>query len=322
MLDQRFPLAHLPTPVAPMDRLGAQLGLPERMLWIKHDDLTGLALGGNKSRKLEYLCADAIASGRDTLVTGGGAQSNHVRMTAAAANRAGLRCTVVLACDEPDGLSGNLVVDELLAPDVVWAGDLDYYGIESAIVAAAEAVAAEGRRPYPIPVGGASPRGALGYVRAADELTGQVPGLGTVVVADGSGGTHAGLAAGLGRLDLVLGVDVGTRPDLDERVPAMAAAVAGLAGRPAPTGALRLDHDRFGTGYAAPTAEAREAVGLAARLEGVILDPVYTGKAMAGLLAAVRGGELPSGPVVFLHTGGSPALFADGFADWIRPHGA
>ena len=318
MLDERFPLAHLPTPVAAMDRLGANLGLAQGTLWIKHDDVTGLALGGNKSRKLEYLCADALASGCDTLVTGGGAQSNHVRMTAAAANRAGLGCTVVLACDAPGDLSGNLIVDELLSPDVVWGGDLDYYGIEAAIEAAAGALAAAGRRPYAIPVGGASARGALGYVRAADELVEQVPGFGTVVVADGSGGTHAGLAAGLGRLDMVLGVDVGTRPDLDERVPAMAAAVAGLAGRPEPTGALRLDHDRFGSGYAAPTAEAREAVGLMARLEGVILDPVYTGKAMAGLVAAVRAGGLPDGPVVFLHTGGSPALFADGFADWIR----
>jgi 1-aminocyclopropane-1-carboxylate deaminase/D-cysteine desulfhydrase-like pyridoxal-dependent ACC family enzyme len=241
-------------------------------------------------------------------------------MTAAAANRAGLRCTVVLACDRPASATGNLIVDELLAPDVVWAGELDYYGIEAAIEAAGERLAADGRRPYPIPVGGASPRGALGYVRAADELSGQVPGFGTVVVADGSGGTHAGLAAGLGRLDAVLGVDVGTRPDLDERVPVMASAVAELAGRPSPLGEVRIDHDRFGPGYAAPTDAAREAVGLAARLEGVILDPVYTGKALAGLLAGVRDGSIDVGrPVVFLHTGGSPALFAVGFADWIGP---
>jgi D-cysteine desulfhydrase len=320
MLHQRFPLAHLPTPAAPMDRLGAHLGLRAGTLWIKHDDLTGLALGGNKSRKLEYLCADALATGCDTLVTGGGAQSNHVRMTAAAAIRAGLRCTVVLAGDRPASPSGNLIVDELLAPDVVWAGELDYYGIEAAIVATAERLVADGRRPYPIPVGGASPRGALGYVGAADELSLQVPGLRTVVVADGSGGTHAGLAAGFMWLDMVLGVDVGTRPDLDERVPEMAAAVAGLAGRSAPEGTVRIDHDRFGPGYAAPTEAAREAVGLAARFEGVILDPVYTGKAMAGLVAGVRDGSIATDrPVVFLHTGGSPALFAEGFADWIGP---
>src|SRR5205814_6659681 len=139
--------------------------------------------------------------------------------------------------------------------------------------------------PYVMPVGGATTIGALGYVDAADELRSELPELELVVVADGSGGTHAGLVAGLGDHDLVLGVDVGTRPDLDEQVPAKAAEVAASAALPSPAGACQIDHDRFGSGYGAPTDDCREALDLAARLEGLILDPVYSGKAMAGLIA-------------------------------------
>src|SRR5438132_3727390 len=133
MADDRVALAHLPTPVEPMDRLAEALGLPAGTLWVKRDDCTGLAGGGNKVRKLEYLCADAIARGCDTLVTGGGRQSNHVRMTAAAANRLGLACTIVISSDKPSVPTGNVVLDELLGPDIVWAGRLDYYGAEAAI---------------------------------------------------------------------------------------------------------------------------------------------------------------------------------------------
>ncbi len=322
----RTELAHLPTPLARMDRLAAVLGLPEGSLWIKHDDLTGVAGGGNKVRKLEYLAAAALAAGADTLVTGGGRQSNHVRLTAAVANRLGLAATVVLASDRPEQPTGNVVLDEVLAPHFVWAGDLDYYGLEAAIADASDVVAGQGHRPYAIPVGGASATGALGYVAAADELTAQLAaqagddrGRPLVVVADGSGGTHAGLVAGLGDHDRVLGVDVGTRPDLDDAVPAMAAATATLAGRPAPVGAVRLDHDRIGDGYGAPSDACREALDLIARSEGVLLDPVYTGKALAGLIAAVRDGRIDgSAPTVFLHTGGLPALFSPRYADWAR----
>lgn len=317
----RLPLAHLPTPAVPADRLAAALGLPEGSLWIKHDDLTGIAGGGNKVRKLEHLAAAALAEGADTLVTGGGRQSNHVRLTAAVANRAGLAATVVLPSDPPERATGNVVLDEVLRPELVWAGDLAYYELEAAIVAAAERVAAAGRRPYTIPVGGASAVGALGYVAAAAEIDAQVPGEPVVVVADGSGGTHAGLVAGFGDHGRVIGVDVGTRPDLDEAVPAMAAATAALAGRPAPVGTVRLDHDRVGPGYGAPSDDCREALDLAARHEAVLLDPVYTGKAMAGLVAAVREGRLDgTRPVVFLHTGGLPALFSPRYADWVRTH--
>jgi D-cysteine desulfhydrase len=314
----RVPLAHLPTPVEPMDRLGAALGFEPGALWVKRDDCTGLAGGGNKARKLEYLCADALAQGCDTLVTGGGRQSNHVRMTAAAANKLGLGCTIVLAGTEPSHPTGNVVLDFALRPDIVWAGKLDYYETEAAIETACTRLEAEGRRPYRMPVGGASTVGALGYVFAADELAGQLEEVGLVVTADGSGGTHAGLAAGLGDHGRVMGVDVGTRPDLDEQVPAKASAAAALAGRPAPTGAAWVDHDHFGADYGVATDDGREAIDLCARLEGLILDPVYSGKAMAGLIAARRAGRIaPDDRVVFLHTGGMPALFAAAYAGWI-----
>lgn len=322
MLDQRVTLSALsPTPVEPLERLGHELGLDAGRLWVKRDDLTGLAGGGNKVRKLEHLCADALARGCDTLVTGGGPQSNHARMTAAAANRLGLACTIVLASDAVPVPTGNIVIDHLLAPEIVWAGPVGYYDLEAAMAAEAERLAAAGRTPYLIPVGGASTIGELGYVRAALELREQLPALSWVVTADGSGGTHAGLAAGLGSLDLVLGVDAGTRPDLDDVVPVKAAKAAALAGLPAPTGTCTVDHDRFGEGYGAPTASCREALGLAARLEGLVLDPVYTGKAMAGLIAAIREDRAPAdGVLVFLHSGGLPALFEPRYAMWCAEH--
>lgn len=333
-LDRRLPLALLPTPLEPADRLGAALGMEPGALWVKRDDLTGLGGGGNKARKLEYLCADALAQGADTLVTGGGPQSNHVRMTASVANRLGLACTVVMA-GPPDGdipataasaPSGNGLLVELFGPDVAWVplreGPMDYYAIEEAIEDTYARLLAEGRRPYRMPIGGASAVGALGYVRAATELREQADAafgrFELVVVAGGSGGTHAGLAAGLGDHDLVLGVDVGARPDLDDQVPAKAAEVAMLAGLPVPAGRPVVDHLRVGGGYGVATDDGREAVLLAARTEGLILDPVYTGKAMAGLIAARRDGRIgPGAPTVFLHTGGMPALFATAYAGWL-----
>jgi 1-aminocyclopropane-1-carboxylate deaminase/D-cysteine desulfhydrase-like pyridoxal-dependent ACC family enzyme len=296
VLDRRVPLSPVsPTPVEPLHRLGAELGLAAGRLWVKRDDLTGLAGGGNKVRKLEYLCADAVASGCDVLVTGGGRQSNHVRATAGAANRLGLGCRIVLGGDRPSVPTGNVLLDELLGADIVWGGDLDYYAMEAAIEAACTEVSESGRRPYRVPVGGASTVGELGYVAAARELAAQVPDLGLVVTADGS------------------------RPDLRARVPEQAARAATAAGLPAPVGEVQLDRDRIGPGYGAATEECREALHLAATLEGVLLDPVYTGKAMAGLVAAVREGRVPQdGQLVFLHTGGLPALFARSYADWVR----
>jgi len=302
-----------------MRRLAAHLDMADDALWVKRDDCTGLAGGGNKARKLEYLCEDAQVHGCDTIVTGGGRQSNHVRMTAAAANKLGLRCTIVLSSEQPSVSSGNVVLDELLRPEIVWVGPLDYYAVEDAIDHTARRLIDEGRRPYAMPIGGASVTGALGYVRGAQELTNQHPDVDLVVTADGSGGTHAGLVAGLGRHERVLGVDVGARPDLDAQVPEKARETARLAGLPDPTGSVQIDHERFGEGYGATTDECRQALDVAARLEGLVLDPVYSGKAMAGLIAARKDGRIGRDTnVVFLHTGGLPALFAATYAEWIR----
>ncbi|MBV8161240.1 MAG: pyridoxal-phosphate dependent enzyme, partial [Acidimicrobiia bacterium] len=247
-----------------------------------------------------------------------GPQSNHVRMTAAAANKLGLRCTIVLSSERPPTPSGNVVLDELLGPEIVWAGALDYYAVESAIDHTTRRLIDEGRRPYAMPIGGATATGALGYVRGALELVEQHPDVEVLVTADGSGGTHAGLVAGLGRHDRVLGVDVGARPDLDAQVPEKARETARLAGLPEPSGAIAIDHGCAGDGYGAPTEECREALDLAARLEGLVLDPVYSGKAMAGLVAARKSGRIERDTqVVFLHTGGMPALFASSYAGWI-----
>jgi D-cysteine desulfhydrase family pyridoxal phosphate-dependent enzyme len=318
-LDRRVTLANLPTPVRPMDRLARELDLPAGSLWVKHDDATGLAGGGNKARKLEYVCAAAIAEGCDTLVTGGAGQSNHVRMTAAAANQLGLHCGVVLAGRRPATPTGNIVLTELLTSDVRWVGDVDFDGLEKAIEELADDLARTGRRPFVVPVGGASAAGALGYVAAARELEEQVDDVALVVVADGSGGTHAGLAAGLGDHARVLGVDVGIHPDLDWAVPAHAVEAAELAGVKAPKGRVAVDHDRVGPGYGEPSDACLDALRLAGRLEGLVLDPVYSGKAMAGLLAAAREGRLPAeGRTVFLHTGGLPALLTPRYADWLR----
>lgn len=301
-----------------MDRLACELGVAEGALWVKRDDCTGLAGGGNKVRKLDYLCADAIEQRCDVLLAGGGRQSNHTRLTAAAANRLGLDCTIVVSSDRTDEPTGNLLLDMLMGADLVWAGPLQYYALEDAISETAERLRAAGRRPYAMPIGGASAVGALGYVDAAGELLAVLPDVDLVVVADGSGGTHAGLAAGLGDFDRVLGVDVGTRPDLDDVVPAKAAEVAALAGFAAPRGSCAIDHDRFGAGYGEVTSDVRVALDLAARTEGLVLDPVYTGKAMAGLIAGVRAGRISRGDqVVFVHTGGTPALFARRYAGWI-----
>lgn len=319
MLERRVPLGlPLPTPVQPLDRLGEALGLAPGRLLVKRDDLTGLAGGGNKARKLEHLCGEALELGADVLVTGGGAQSNHARMTAAAANRMGIDCTVVLAGAAPEQAEGNLLLDHLLGASIAWSEAFSYDDLEAAIEAEATRLAAAGRQPYAIPMGGASTVGALGYVVAADELRSQVPDASLVVVADGTGGMHAGLAAGLGTHGLVLGVDVGARPDLDRFVPLKAAETAAMAGRSVPEGDARIDHDHVGDGYGTPTDAAREALDLCARLEGMVLDPVYTGKAMAGLITLARSGGLPGeGRIVFLHSGGLPGLLVSRYASWI-----
>lgn len=301
---------HAPTPLDEAPRLSAEIGV---RLLVKRDDQTGLALGGNKARKLELLLDDALARGCDTLIATGGAQSNFARMAAAAAARCGLACHLVLSGSPPSRRTGNLVLDRLFGATIEFAGTAHWGRLEERVRALASEL---GPRAYPMPVGGSTARGALAYVAAADELVAQL-GVAPdwVVLADGSGGTHAGLLAGLPPSVRVLGVDVARPPvPLVEHVARLAAETAHLAGRPAPAGApLVVDH--AGPGYGAISEECRAAVRLAARTEALLLDPVYTGKAMAGLIAAARARRL-SGTVVFWHTGGAPALFADAFEEF------
>jgi D-cysteine desulfhydrase len=308
-------LACTPTPVARLDRLAAHLDMAPGSLWVKRDDLTGLAGGGNKARKLDVLCADAMTRRCDVLVTGGGPQSNHARMTAAAACKLGLDCVLVLSGDRPDAPTGNVLLDRLLGAVIEWVPDMSSEELDAAIDGICARLERGGRRPYAVPVGGSNPLGSLGYVAAARELSGQVPDVEMVVVATGSCGTHAGLAAGLGDHGRVLGVRVGERVELEERVAGLAQSTATLAELNAPAGAPVIDHRQLGPGYAAPSETGMAAIELAARLEGLVLDPVYTGKAMAGLVAARADGRISARTrTVFLHTGGLPGLFADRFA--------
>jgi D-cysteine desulfhydrase len=301
-----------------MARLGAVLGFAPGALWVKRDDLTGLAGGGNKARKLEYLVGDALAQRCDTLLTGGAAQSNHVRMTAAAACIAGLACIAVLGGSEPDGYDGNLVLDRLYGAELEWAGTYDAELIETMMAETCVRLAADGRRPYEVPLGGASDVGTLGYVVAAGEILSEAPIGSIVYTAVGTGGTHAGLVVGFGHHQRVRGVDVGAIDGVDARISSLVAATASLAHRPMPDGRLRLDRSHIGRGYGVPTDAGREAIELAARLEGLLLDPVYSGKAMAALVADRRAGVLkPDQPVVFVHTGGLPSLFADRYRSWL-----
>ena len=309
------------TPLEPLPHLGGALGGPQ--IWIKRDDLTGLAGGGNKTRKLEFLVADALALGCDTLVTVGAVQSNHCRLTLAAAAREGLKCRLVLEERVPGSYdakaSGNNFLFDLLGAEAVSIAPAGA-DLAGAMAAVAEDLAAQGRKAYVIPGGGSNPLGALGYAACAQELVGQAFEAGLVfdhlVCASGSAGTHAGLLAGLHGLNAglpVTGISVRRpRAEQEANVHALAVETAALIGiAPPPRSSVTVLDDWVGPGYSLPSPEMIEAVRLAARLEGVLLDPVYTGKAMAGLIGLVRGGRFTSGErVLFLHTGGSPALYA------------
>jgi D-cysteine desulfhydrase len=309
-----------PTPVHRLPRLAETLEMDPDCLWVKREDLTGLAGGGNKSRKLQALVADALAGGCDCLVTGGGAQSNHARMTAAAANIAGLDCELLLTRPPgPFDPGGNVLLDRVLGATIHWVeGEvLPYAELESAIQDHAEKLARDGRRPYALPIGGSSALGAYSYAEVARELDDLIdPDL--VVVATGSGGTHAGLVAGFGDHCRVLGVDVGARPALATAVEDLAVVAAAMAGLPRPSGSCQLDTGQTGGGYGLPTEAAREALLTVARTEALLLDPVYTAKAMAGLFAARRSGRISrTTRVVFIHTGGLPGLFTQRFTQWL-----
>ncbi len=315
-------LAHLPTPLEPMPRLSAHLGGPQ--LFVKRDDCTGLAGGGNKTRKLEFLIADALADGADTVITAGSVQSNHARQTAAAAAHCGLRCELVLPRFVPwEGpgyeVVGNVLLDRLLGAEVhLLPADTDR---DAAMARVAEKARVRGARPYVIPVGGSNALGALGYVECAAELLRQAADLGiaidALVTASGSGGTQAGLVVGCQRLAAdfpVIGMcDAAPAQELAETVRALVAALGELLGgsRDIDWGRVEFLDAYAGAGYGLPTDAMVEAVTLAARLEGLLLDPVYTGKALAGLIDLVRRGRFRGDDtVVFVHTGGAAALDA------------
>jgi D-cysteine desulfhydrase family pyridoxal phosphate-dependent enzyme len=312
----RLHLAHLPTPLEPLPHLSAALG---PRLWIKRDDQTGLAAGGNKTRKLEFLLAEAQRREADTLLTVGGPQSNHCRQTAAAAARLGLRCVLVLGGHAGQARAGgNLLLDHLLGAEVIWAGERTR---EAVMDERAEAERAAGRQPYAIPLGGSTALGAAGYALAMAELLEQARAAGVrfdrVVVASSSGGTQAGLVAGArlhGFEGEVLGISIDEeRAALQSTVARLAAETAALLGQPhalAPDD-ISVDANYLGGGYGVMGQPEREAIRLFALTEGILLDPVYTGRAAAGLLDLVRRGTIGRGEtVLFWHTGGTPALFA------------
>lgn len=310
------------TPLEFLPRLSELLDGPK--VYIKRDDLLGLSAGGNKTRKLEFLMADAIAAGADTIITTGAVQSNHCRLTLAAAVKEGLRCRLVLEERVPDSYSpdasGNNLLFRLLGVDditVVPSGT----DLEMAMQRIADDVAASGGTPYVVPGGGSNALGALGYVSCAEELLAQSFEMGLpidhIVCASGSGGTHAGLVAGVHGNQAgipVTGISVrADRAAQEAKLHALANATSKLAGadHEVPASAFRV-HDEFvGPGYSLPTPEMTDAIQLFARTEGILLDPVYTGKTAAGLVALARQGAFaPESNVVFVHTGGSPALYA------------
>lgn len=310
------PLFPHPSPVQEMPGLRRALGGGPRLL-VKRDDALPFAFGGNKVRKMQLVAADAMAAGADTLITSGGIQSNHARVTAAVAAKLGLRCILVVNGPAPDRPTANALLDRLLGAEVRHVADRTER--TPAMEAAAEELRRAGRKPYVIPIGASTPLGACGLVAAAAELRSQCDAPPDVVVhSSSSGGTQAGLAAGLSMAmpgTRLVGVSADeSSAGLQATVRDLLAGMPALLGKP-PGHFANVDidvDDRFvGGGYGVPTAESREAIELLARREAIFLDPTYTAKAMAGLIARVRAGEFREDQtVLFWHTGGQVGLFA------------
>lgn len=305
-----------PTPVEEMGRLRTALGDGPRLL-VKRDDTLPFAFGGNKVRKLDLVAALARAEGADTLLTVGGIQSNHARATAAAAAKLGLRCVLVLTGTRPDRPTANLLLDGLLRAEVHFVSSRAERA--PAMRAAADRLRAEGRRPFEIPLGASTPLGAMAYARAMAELVAQIPAPDVIVHSTSSGGTQAGLVAGCALLDVptrILGISADEpapvmRQIVAELVSGIDAALGSAGVLNASTRPAEVDDSFVGEGYGIPTPASREALELTARTEALFLDPTYTAKAMAGLIAYVRAGRFPSDQtVLFWHTGGQVGLFA------------
>ncbi len=325
----RLRLGHLPTPLEPLAALERHLGGPG--LLIKRDDCTGLACGGNKTRKLEFLMAEVAEMGADVVITFGGFQSNHARQTAAACARQGVRCIAILdrpvaalsaEVGEDYSRSGNLLLDQLFGAELrLIASEAEAPAACDKLV---EELLGEGHSPYVMPSGGSTAVGCLGYVLAAEELATQARQqdrqIDNIVLATGSCGTHAGLLLGLrlaGEPARVFGISVSApRAEKEQRIHELVEETAAKLGVANPVGQsdVTVDDQYVGQGYGRPTAAMIEAVQLTARLEGIVLDPVYTGKAMAGMIDMIRRGRFEAAEnIVFMHTGGTPGLY--GYVD-------
>jgi L-cysteate sulfo-lyase len=324
----RVPLAHLPTPLEHLPRLSDALGGPQ--IYVKRDDCTGLATGGNKTRKLEFSMGAALENGADTVITVGAVQSNHVRQTAAAACKLGLKCEVLLEhrVEHPSELyrnSGNVLLDRIFGANLrEYAKGTNF---DAAMADVAQEVTASGGIPYIIPGGASNPVGALGYVGCGLELLQQFGEqslkVDHLVTATGSAGTHGGLVVGIrgGGSDLpILGIGVNAPQDVqEERVYKLACETADLVGAPGVVSRedIIADCNYIGVGYGVPTDSMNEAVLMLARFEGLLFDPVYSGKALAGMIDYIRQGRFDqSETIVFLHTGGAAGLFA--YADTLN----
>lgn len=315
----RVKIANLPTPVEKLTRLATKVGLRE--LWIKRDDLTGLALGGNKTRKLEYLIAEAMAQGAKTVITAGAVQSNHCRQTAAAAAKFGFDCVLVLTGEMPKQLSGNVLLDQLLGAEIITCGKEER---EATMQEVFRRLWHEGRRPYIIPYGGSNSLGALAYAQAMVELKEQEIHPDWIIFASSSGGTQAGIVLGrnlCGVSSRVLGISVDLpAADLQKRVFQLIKQAMDEYALPLSVQAedIWVNDDYRGKGYGIPTEADLQAVRDFARYEGILLDPVYTGRAAAGMFDLINKGVIPSNSsVLFWHTGGTPAIFAESYASLV-----
>ena len=319
-MTERIVLAHLPTPIEPLPRLTKLLQGPQ--LFIKRDDLTGLGLGGNKTRKLEYLAADALAQGCRMLITTGAVQSNHCRQVAAAAARLGLGCILVLAGEDPGSRQGNLLLDELSGAKLVFVPKEERdQRLQQAFTQAEE----NGMQPYLIPYGGSNPVGVQGYIQAMQELQDQNLQPDWIVLASSSGGTQAGLVLGAEQTGFpgrILGISVDKPADeLTQTIMALANQTAAWLGidKKIESEDVLVNDAYCQAGYGILQPAEVEAIRLFARTEGILLDPVYTGRAAAGLIDLIRKGFFGRDEtVLFWHTGGIPALFAEPYASAFR----
>jgi D-cysteine desulfhydrase family pyridoxal phosphate-dependent enzyme len=317
----RLRFAHLPTPVEELPRLREALGDGPRLL-IKRDDQTGLGFGGNKSRKLEFLVAEAREQGAETLITGGALQSNHCRQTAAAATRFGFRCILVLTGDKPQQSSGNLLLDQLFGAEIVYVADRK--DRDRILQETFDRATQERKKPYLVSYGGSNATGALGYAFAMKELVDQNVGADWIVFATSSGGTHAGLLLGqrvFGYKGKVLGISVDESEEwLKQHVSELASLASEKLGKRIEftPGEVLANANYCSAGYGVLTEQEREVIRLFATCEGLLLDPVYTGRAAAGMIDLIRKGFFKKDEtLLFLHTGGQPALFADQYANKI-----